>query len=306
MSSNPQIIVIGGPTGSGKTALSIDIAQILGTEIINADSRQVYEELNIGVAKPNPEELIAIKHHFVSNISIHQHYTAQYFALEARKKIIEIIEKFGTVVVTGGTGLYLQALLYGLDDLPEISEELKVQLNTQLLKLGLESLVDELLQLDQEAGENIDLKNPMRVMRALALVKTTHLPLKKIYPSSGEKQLVLPYRVEMFALDLPRKQLYERINLRVDNMISAGLTFEVESLIPHKNLKALNTVGYTEIFDFFDGNCTQEEAIEKIKQHSRNYAKRQVTWFGNKFEMQWLSPEKIKEKITQHYARNTN
>jgi tRNA dimethylallyltransferase len=306
MSSNPQIIVIGGPTGSGKTALSIDIAQILGTEIINADSRQVYEELNIGVAKPNPEELIAIKHHFVSNISIHQHYTAQHFAIEARKKIVEIIEKFGTVVVTGGTGLYLQALLYGLDDLPEISEELKVQLNNQLLERGLESLVDELLQLDQEAGENIDLKNPMRVMRALALVKTTHLPLKKIYPSSGEKQLVLPYRVEMFALDLPRKQLYERINLRVDNMISAGLAVEVESLIPHKNLKALNTVGYTEMFDFFDGNCTQLEAIEKIKQHSRNYAKRQVTWFGNKFEMQWLSPEKIKEKITQHYARNTN
>jgi tRNA dimethylallyltransferase len=306
MSSNPQIIVIGGPTGSGKTALSIDIAQILGTEIINADSRQVYEELNIGVAKPNPEELIAIKHHFVSNISIQQHYTAQHFAIEARKKIVEIIEKFGTVVVTGGTGLYLQALLYGLDDLPEISEELKVQLNNQLLERGLESLVDELLQLDQEAGENIDLKNPMRVMRALALVKTTHLPLKKIYPSSGEKQLVLPYRVEMFALDLPRKQLYERINLRVDNMISAGLVQEVESLIPHKNLKALNTVGYTEMFDFFDGNCTQEEAIEKIKQHSRNYAKRQVTWFGNKFEMQWLSPEKIKEKITQHYARNTN
>jgi tRNA dimethylallyltransferase len=306
MSSNPQIIVIGGPTGSGKTALAIDIAQILGTEIINADSRQVYEELNIGVAKPNSEELIAIKHHFVSNISIHQHYTAQHFALEARNKIVEIIEKFGTVVVTGGTGLYLQALLYGLDDLPEISEELKVQLNNQLLERGLESLVDELLQLDQEAGENIDLKNPMRVMRALALVKTTHLPLKKIYPSSGEKQLVLPYRVEMFALDLPRKQLYERINLRVDSMISAGLVQEVESLIPHKNLKALNTVGYTEMFDFFDGNCTQLEAIEKIKQHSRNYAKRQVTWFGNKFEMQWLSPEKIKEKITQHYARNTN
>jgi tRNA dimethylallyltransferase len=138
------------------------------------------------------------------------------------------------------------------------------------------------------------------------LVKTTHLPLKKIYPSSGEKQLVLPYRGEMFALDLPRKQLYERINLRVDSMISAGLVQEVESLIPHKNLKALNTVGYTEMFDFFDGNCTQLEAIEKIKQHSRNYAKRQVTWFGNKFEMQWLSPEKIKEKITQHYARNTN
>ena len=306
MSSNPQIIVIGGPTGSGKTALAIDIAQILGTEIINADSRQVYEELNIGVAKPNSEELLAIKHHFVSNISIHQHYTAQHFALEARDKIVKIIEKFGTLVVTGGTGLYLQALLYGLDDLPEISEELKVQLNNQLLERGLESLVDELLQLDQEAGENIDLKNPMRVMRALALVKTTHLPLKKIYPSSGDKQLVLPYLVEMFALDLPRKQLYERINLRVDNMISAGLVQEVESLIPHKNLKALNTVGYTEIFDFFDGNCTQLEAIEKIKQHSRNYAKRQVTWFGNKFEMQWLSPEKIKEKITQHYARNTN
>jgi tRNA dimethylallyltransferase len=306
MSSTPQIIVIGGPTGSGKTALAIDVAQILGTEIINADSRQVYKELNIGVAKPNPEELLAVKHHFVSNISIHQHYTAQHFAIEARNKIVEIIEKFGTVVVTGGTGLYLQALLYGLDDLPEISEELKVQLNNQLLERGLESLVDELLQLDQEAGENIDLKNPMRVMRALALVKTTHLPLKKIYPSSGEKQLILPYRVEMFALDLPRKQLYERINFRVDNMISAGLVQEVESLIPHKNLKALNTVGYTEMFDFFDGNCTQEEAIEKIKQHSRNYAKRQVTWFGNKFEMQWLSPEKIKEKITQHYARNTN
>jgi len=306
MSSTPQIIVIGGPTGSGKTALAIDIAQLLGTEIINADSRQVYEELNIGVAKPNPEELLAIKHHFVSNISIHQHYTAQHFALEARKKIVEIIEKFGTVVVTGGTGLYLQALLYGLDDFPEISEELKIQLNSQLLEQGLESLVDELLQLDQEAGENIDLKNPMRVMRALALVKTTDLPLKKINPSSSEKQLVLPYQVEMFALDLPRKQLYERINLRVDNMISAGLADEVKSLIPHKNLKALNSVGYTELFDFFDGKCTKEEAIEKIKQHSRNYAKRQVTWFGNKFEMQWLSPEKIKEKIILNYARNTH
>lgn len=306
MSSSPQIIVIGGPTGSGKTALAIDIAQILGTEIINADSRQVYEELNIGVAKPNPEELLAIKHHFVSNISIHQHYTAQHFAIEARKKIVEIIEKFGTVVVTGGTGLYIQALLYGLDDLPEISEELKTLLNNQLLEQGLESLVDELLQLDQEAGLIIDLKNPMRVMRALALVKTTLLPLKKIYPSSNEKQLILPYLVEMFAIDLPRKQLYERINLRVDNMISAGLAEEVESLIPHKDLKALNSVGYTEMFDFFDGKCTKEEAIEKIKQHSRNYAKRQVTWFGNKFDMHWLSPEKIKEKITQHYARNTN
>ncbi len=306
MSATPQIIVVGGPTGAGKTALSVEIAKYLGTEIINADSRQVYKELNIGVAKPSAEELNAVKHHFVSHISIHTHYTAQDFALEARQKIVEIIETCGKVVVTGGTGLYIQALLYGLDDLPDISEELKSSLQHTLDHHGIDPLVDELLTLDANAGESIDLKNPMRVMRALALAKTTGLSLKKIYSGSAQKELFLPYPVDMFAIDMPRKELYERINQRVDKMVAEGLVDEVASLIPHKHLKSLNTVGYSELFDYFDGNCALDYAIDKIKQHSRNYAKRQVTWFGNKFEMQWLSPEKIKEKIILNYARNTH
>ncbi len=290
-----KIIVIGGPTASGKTKLAIEIAQQLGTEIINADSRQVYKELNIAVAKPTTEELSAMKHHFVSNVSIHEHFSAGDFEKQAQETLHNLLKKYNSAVICGGTGMYIKALLEGLDDLPEIDTDLRNSVENQYLTDGLANLKLKLLALDPDAETWVKLDNPARVKRALELVIQTGSPLSSIY----KKKSKIPNDaiVSHFCIEMRREHLYHKINQRVDLMVRDGLIEEARNLYQYKSLKALQTVGYSELFDAFEGHFSEIDAIDKIKQHTRNYAKRQITWFKNQFSSNWLSADAIKNTI---------
>ena len=286
----PQIILIGGPTASGKTRLAIDWAKKLNTEIINADSRQIYRELNIGVARPSVDELAEVPHHLIASHSIHEPVNAWQYAQEARKIAQNIIERFGHVVVCGGTGLYMDALVNGLDELPPIPQTKRDELST-LSKLpdGLNLLVTRLLEQDKNAENWVELSNPARVIRALELIETSGKSLEELRIKSNEPPNPISYTWECFALDLNRKYLYQRINQRVDEMLLNGFLKEAEALFEYRDLQALKTVGYSELFDFFEGSLQWQDAIELIKQKTRNYAKRQVTWYKHHLNTQWIT-----------------
>ena len=284
--SQPTLIIVGGPTASGKTALAIEIAKHFNTEIISADSRQCFREMNIGTAKPSEEELVQIKHHFINTLSVSEDVNAGLFCDYAHQIIAELSHTKSHVVITGGTGMYIKALLEGLDDLPAIPEDFRNALKLEYLNKGLPFFTEELKQKDPEHYKNVDLNNPSRVLRAIELIRFTGMPYSAlINKKEGSKK----YNSINLCIDLPRETLYERINFRVDKMIEKGLVSEVESLKDYRNQSALHTVGYAELFDFFDGKSTLEKAIELIKQHSRNYAKRQLTWFKNQGEYQMIS-----------------
>jgi tRNA dimethylallyltransferase len=278
-----------GPTAIGKTAEAIRIAKELNTEIISADSRQCYEELKIGVARPSDDELNAVKHHFIANHSIQEIITAASFAEEAWNYLNVIFQTHDHAVVCGGTGLYIKALVEGLDDIPEIDSSVRNEVIELYKKTGIDNLRKELLKFDPDFTNTGDINNPARMMRALEVVKATGMPIyhfqtkkEKHSVVSNEQQgddirVKFSYRV----MEMPREELYKRIDLRVDQMMAAGLEDEAQSLLSSRNLPALQTVGYKELFDFFDGKMSREQAIEKIKQHTRNYAKRQMTWWRN-------------------------
>ena len=295
MSVNRQIIVIGGATASGKTQLAIDVAKKLGTEIINADSRQIYKELNIGVAKPTHSELNEIKHHFVSCTSIHEHFNAGDFQKQGQLVLNQLLDNYGSAVICGGTGLYIKALLEGLDEFPETDEALRDSIEVKFKEIGLWGLKEQLLAIDPNAADFVKLDNPSRVKRALELVLLCGKPLSEIY----KKNSTIPSdaKVDFYCIDYHRDNLYRRINERVDKMVSDGLIEEVRELIPFQELKALQTVGYSELFESFNNLCSQDKAIENIKQHTRNYAKRQITWFKNQFSSNWISPKQPIQSI---------
>jgi len=295
MSATRRIIVIGGATASGKTQLAIDVAKKLGTEIINADSRQIYKELDIGVAKPTLAELDAVKHHFVSCTSIHEHYNAGDFQKQGQLVLNQLLDNYGSAVICGGTGLYIKALLEGLDEFPETDEVLRDSIELKFKEIGLWGLKEQLLAIDTRAADFVKLDNPSRVKRALELVLLCGKPLSEIY----KKTSTIPSdaRVEFYCIDYQRESLYRRINDRVDKMVSDGLVAEVRELIPFQELKALQTVGYSELFESFNNLYSQEKAIENIKQHTRNYAKRQITWFKNQFSSNWISPKQSIQSI---------
>jgi tRNA dimethylallyltransferase len=291
--SKPILIIVGGPTASGKTALAIEIAKHFNTEIISADSRQCFREMNIGTAKPSEEELSQIKHHFINILSVSEDVNAGLFCDYAHQIIAELSHTKSHVVITGGTGMYIKALLEGLDDLPAIPDEFRNELKLKYLNKGLPFFTEELKQKDPEHYKNVDLNNPSRVLRAIELIRFTGMPYSSlINKKEGSKK----YNSINLCIDLPRETLYERINMRVDKMIEKGLVSEVESLKDYRNQSALRTVGYAELFDFFDGKSTLENAIELIKQHSRNYAKRQLTWFKNQGEYQMI-PSTLEEVL---------
>ncbi len=286
----PPVIAIGGPTGVGKTALAIKIAQKLNTEIISVDSRQIYSELNIGVGRPSLEELQSIPHHFIGSHSIHETFTAKNFQDEARSKAKEIIQQYGSVVLVGGTGLYFNAFFNGFDEYSNVSQELRESLNSQLKENGIENLSSKLRELDPIGASEIDLKNPMRVIRALELILTHEKPLSEIALGKSEP---FEYPGSLYFLNIERKNLYSKIDSRVDQMIQNGFLHEAENLFSHRQLNPLKTVGYTEMFDYFDGNCELVQAIEKMKQKTRNYAKRQITWFKNQWNIQEKNANEI-------------
>lgn len=277
--STKKCIIVVGPTAAGKTTEAIRIAKEYNTEIISADSRQCYMELNIGVARPTPEELATVKHYFIANHPVTEKITAATFEKEALEYLQHIFSQHDVAVVCGGTGLYIKALVAGLDDIPAIPDETRDQVIDIYEKEGTGGLRTRLLSLDPYFSDKGDISNPNRMMRALEVILYTG---KSIHQFQTGHKTNRSFEVEYHIVNPPREILYERINKRVDHMITIGLEEEVRSLIQYKNLPALQTVGYKEMFDFIEGKITRSEAIEKIKQHTRNYAKRQITWF-NKF-----------------------
>lgn len=292
-----HVWILGGATASGKTTLAIKMAEILQTEIINCDSRQVYKELNIGVAKPSAEELNRVPHHGINISSIEDHFSAGTFQQLLRPTLDLLFEKHNHVIVTGGTGLYIQHLLFNLDELPEVDWKIREKVNQWEAAFGNEFIAQKLLENDPEAGDFVKLDNPARAKRALELVMQLNKPVQEIF-----SQKISPYnenyQLHFMAIDLPREILYQRINERVDQMVADGLVNEVENLVQKSHIKALQTVGYSELFEYFSGNTTRDEAIDRIKQHTRNYAKRQITYFKHQFPTQWHQPQDILEFVS--------
>lgn len=287
-----RLIVISGPTASGKTSLAIEIAEKLNTEIISADSRQLYKKLNIGTAKPTQEELSRVKHHFIDLIGPEERYTAGHYGNEVRSLLTELFRSHNNLILCGGSGLYIDAVIKGIDDSPSADMELRNQLNQRLERKGLESLKAELKRLDPEAFQKIDINNPRRVIRALEVIKTSG----KSYEESFENSAKPDFDLAGVILDPDRTELYEKINKRVDKMMASGLLEEVKSLSEHKGKNALNTVGYKELFNYLDGTWGLDTAVDKIKQHTRNYAKRQVTWCKRYHDFLFVDPAE-REKI---------
>ena len=285
--ANKTLIVVIGPTAVGKTAMAIEIAKHFKTEIISADSRQFYKELKIGVASPSEEELKSAKHHFIGNLSINDSYNVSKFETESLICLKTIFIRNNQAVLVGGSGLYIDAVCKGIDDLPDPEENLREEIKENFKNHGIEYLRNQLKILDYEYYNQVDLANPKRLMRAIEVCLTTG---KTFTSLRINQQKPRDFNIIKIGLELPRDVLYERINKRVDLMIEEGLEKEVKSLISQKNLNALNTVGYKEIFDYLEGKTSFEFAIEKIKINSRRYAKRQLTWFKRDKEIKWFNP----------------
>ena len=288
------LIIITGPTGVGKTELAIKVAQNYNAEIISADSRQIYKEMRIGTAVPSSQELSKVKHHFIQNISIEDYYNVSRFEQEAITLISELHKKNKFVVLAGGTGLYINAICNGIDIMPDPNQQIREGLNNRLKIEGIEVLQEELKSYDPEYYKIVDLKNPARLIRALEICHQTG----KTYTSFRTKEpKSRDFKTIKIALNIDREKLYDRINKRVNNMVSEGLLEEVKTLIPHKSLSALKTVGYRELFDAFDGLYSMEEGIEKIQNSSRAYARKQISWIRRDGEYEWFEPQQEKDII---------
>lgn len=303
--NKPKVFVVGGPTASGKTSLSIAIAQYLKCPIINADSRQIYKELVIGVAKPTKQELSSAKHYMVSCWDL----STKYSVADYTNTAIPILEKSlierNNIVITGGTGFYIKALFNPLDITPSANTELRSSLEEILKKQGIKALASRLNSLDSTAHLKVDMDNPRRVIRAIEMIETSGQPLDELWGKKSDS-IELPFDIHYFAIDHDRANLYNRINERVDEMIESGLENEVHSLIKHKEHPALQSVGYTEFFEYFDGIRGFDETIDLIKQKTRNYAKRQITWFKNQLPTEWLEADEILNKIKTINERSTH
>ncbi len=286
--SSKTIYVIAGPTAVGKTAIAIELAKRLGTSIISADSRQCYKGMTIGTAKPSPEELQSVKHYFIDEFPVTVSLSAADYERLALGYLDEIFEGSNTAVICGGTGLYIKSLTDGIDEMPKVNEDIQEEVNKGYKEHGIEWLQEAIMNEDPwffQAGEK---DNPVRLIRALVFRRSTGESIMSY--RSGEKK-ERNFQTIKVGLELPREELYDRINRRVDSMMENGLLEEVKALYPYKELKNLQTVGYSELFDHLDGICSLQEAIDKIKQHSRNYAKRQMTWFKKDEGIQWFSPK---------------
>ena len=288
------VIIVAGPTAVGKTALAIQLAQYFKTEIISADSRQCYREMNIGVAKPSLAELQKIKHHFIDSHSITDEVNAVVFEQYAMNAVESIFTNNPVAVMVGGTGLYLKTFCEGMDIMPAIDPALRNLIMTQYEEKGLEWLQIQVQEKDPAFWEIAEQANPQRLMRALEMVLQTGVSITGFRQQKKQER---PFRIVKLGLELPREALYERINRRVEDMMKQGLLAEVESLLAFRKLNALQTVGYKEIFEHLDGKITLDAAVENIKKHTRHYAKRQMTWFKKDTAICWLqaSDEKLLE-----------
>ncbi|MCE6990425.1 tRNA (adenosine(37)-N6)-dimethylallyltransferase MiaA [Dyadobacter sp. CY323] len=282
------LIIVAGPTAVGKTTLSIQLAEKLKTEIISADSRQFFRELNIGTAKPSQYELDKVPHHFINSHSITETYSAGDFERDVLKLLELLFEKHNYVILTGGSGFYVKAVLEGLDDLPQPLPGLRDSLTKRLASEGLATLQDEVRTIDPKFAATKEIANPQRVLRALEVYLTTGLPISQF---QQKKRLTRPFESICIALDRDRSELYQRIDLRMDEMLRAGLLEEAKSLIAYRSHHALQTVGYKEIYGYLDGEYGGAEMERLLKQNSRRYAKRQLTWFRHQGNFEWFQAD---------------
>jgi len=275
MKTNKNLIYIAGPTGVGKTAFSIELAKKLKTEIISCDSRQFYKELEIGTCPPTKHQLKEIKHHFIHNKSIHDKYNVGLYEKDAIHIINNLFKDKEYLILVGGSGLYADSVIYGIDEFPEIPKKIRDEITRIYKNKGITYLQEELKKLDREYYENVDIKNQSRIIRALEIIKFTGSKFSSLRKHTKKKR---EFKTKVILLECSREVLYDKINRRVDVMISNGLEEETFKLQKHSNLNTLNTVGYKEFFDYFENKLSYDEAINKIKQNTRNYAKRQITW----------------------------
>lgn len=282
----PLLVCIVGPTAIGKTKLSIELAQALQTEIISADSRQFFKEMSIGTAVPSSEELQSAPHHFIQNKSIHEFYSVGDFERDALAMLQELYKKHKILILVGGSGLYVDAIINGLDEFPEVSDAVRQALNMEYKTKGIGHLQKELQTSDPAYFKKVDVNNPQRVIRALEVIRSSGLPFSGF---RGKKHVERPFNSIYIGLEAPREVIYERINKRVDKMMDLGLLEEANSLLPYKDLNALQTVGYKELFEYFENRSTLEQAIDLIKRNTRRFAKRQGTWFRKNPQINWFN-----------------
>lgn len=292
----PLLVVIGGPTAIGKTRISLEISAHFNTEIISADSRQFYKEMNIGTAKPSPDELSRVPHHFVGFLNIWEEYSAGDFERDVLMLLQDLFQKHEVVIMTGGSGLYLDAVCYGFDRMPEVNTEIRQSLNIVYQEQGLKYLQQKLKEVDPDYYKQVDIHNPQRLIRALEVYETTGKPYSHF---RKKKTSTRPFDILYIGLDMERTLLYKRINKRVDLMMKEGLLEEVESLKNFQHLNALQTVGYQELFSYFSGDLNLEDAIDLIKRNTRRYAKRQLTWFRRNNNIEWYHVDDIQLIISR-------
>jgi tRNA dimethylallyltransferase len=287
---NNYLIVLCGPTGIGKTRVSIELAKQLDCEILSADSRQLFKEMRIGTAVPSAEELKEIPHHFVHSHSIQQYYNASLFESEVLPFLNRYFEKNKRIVMVGGSGLYIDAVCKGIDDLPTIDQKVREKWARLFVEKGIEFLQQKVQETDPAYFRDADQNNPKRLLKALEVFEMTGKPYSTFLKHEAKSR---PFNMLKIGLEIQREKLYDQINQRVMQMVSMGLVEEARSLIEFRHLIPLKTVGYKELFAYFDGKCSLEEAIEKIKDHTRAYARRQITWFRRDKEIRWFDPDQV-------------
>ena len=296
------LIVLLGPTGVGKTDISIDIANHFKCEIISADSRQFFREMNIGTAVPSERQLETIKHHFIRFLSVHDYYSSSLFEKNVLELLPELFHNNNVALMAGGSGMYIDAVCNGIDDIPDIDLSVREKYISLYMEEGIEGLRSTLKILDPEHYAKVDLKNYKRIIRALEICESTGRPYSSFLKKQKRKR---EFGIIKIGLERSRNDLYERINSRVDEMVRMGIEDEAKKLYSLRNLNALNTVGYKEFFDVFDGKTSKEKAIDLIKRNSRRYAKRQLTWWNKDKEIKWFKPEQEKEIIEYCSVRCT-
>jgi tRNA dimethylallyltransferase len=288
------LIVLVGPTGVGKTDISIDIARYFKSEIISADSRQFFREMKIGTAVPTEQQLKTIKHYFIGFLSIKDYYSSSLFERDVLELLPKLFSKNNIILMSGGSGMYIDSVCNGIDDIPDVDPDVRKKYIDQYNAEGIEGLRVTLKLLDPEHYANVDLKNYKRIIRALEICDTAGRPYSSFLKKQKRER---DFSIIKIGLERPREDLYNRINSRVDNMVAMGLKNEAKQLYEFRNLNALKSVGYREFFDVFEGNISEEKAIELIKRNSRRYAKRQLTWWGKDKDIKWLNPEHTQEII---------
>ena len=289
------LIVITGPTAVGKTAISLDIAKHFGIPVINADSRQIYKELRIGTARPSEEEMKEVKHYFVGTLGIAEYYSASLYEQQVLALLDNLFQTHDYALLSGGSMMYIDAVCDGIDDIPTVDDETRETMKRRLKEEGLEALCEELKKLDPEYYEEVDRQNPRRVVHALEICTMTG---KTDTSFRKRERRERPFRIIKIGLTLPREELYNRINARVDKMMAEGLLEEARQMYPQRDLNALNTVGYKELFDYFDGRWPLEEAVERIKGNTRRYARKQLTWYKKDDRFRWFHPQDRRKSST--------